>query len=433
MRRDRRRCCALVAATAAGCALGEAPPSWETRLRGDTLALLGEVHDNAEGHRRRAASLRRAVEAGWRPAVVMEQFDADRQADIDRSRRERPDDASHLIAQASPGRSGWDWALYRPVIELALVHDLPLVAGNLPRAEATRLVREPFDAVLGRERATRLGLDAPLDAAWQAAQEREIDAGHCGTLPRTLWPGMARAQAARDAQLAQALRAHASRGAVLLAGNGHVRRDLGVPRWLSGAAADRVLAVGYVEEGTAPTGPQQYDALVVTPPRGARRSLRAAARSHAVAVARHDGGPQSHGAMEPWSHEERREHCLLSWCSSSVPLCLCGCGCFALRGKVKYLNDTRLRRAGRSRKPQSHRVTETQRLRERKRRTACCCPALRGCVFVHSCAALRNVSTTGRRSTSRRPHQPAASASAAPATPPTSGTTGEAFQVNSNA
>jgi uncharacterized iron-regulated protein len=195
---------------------------------------------------------------------VMEQFDADRQADIERSRRERPGDAAHLVAQSSAARSGWDWALYRPVIELALAFDLPIVAGNLPRADAVRLVREPIADVLGAERTTRLGLDAPLDADWQAAQEREIDAGHCGTLPRTLWPGMARAQAARDAQMAHALREHASRGALLLAGNGHVRRDLGVPRWLSSLPPARVLSVGYVETGTEEIGPRQYDAVVVT-------------------------------------------------------------------------------------------------------------------------------------------------------------------------
>jgi uncharacterized iron-regulated protein len=222
--------------------------------------LLGEVHDNAELHGLRTAALGRALEAGWRPALVMEQFDADRQADIDRSRREHPQDADGLIAAASGPRSGWQWPLYRPVIALALRFDLPLVAGNLPRAEAMRLVREPFDAVLGAERARRLGLDAPLDARWQAAQEHEIDLGHCGRLPASLWPGMARAQAARDAQMAQALRAQADRGAVLLAGNGHVRRDLGVPRWLP---EPDVLAVGFVEEAAEPG---QFDAVVIGKP-----------------------------------------------------------------------------------------------------------------------------------------------------------------------
>lgn len=47
-------------------------------------------------------------------------------------------------------------------------------------------------------------------------------------------------------------------------------------------------------------------------------------------------------------------------------------------------------------------------------------------------AARRSVSTTGRRSTSRRPHQPAASASTAPASAPMIGTHGVAVQAKSN-
>jgi len=47
-------------------------------------------------------------------------------------------------------------------------------------------------------------------------------------------------------------------------------------------------------------------------------------------------------------------------------------------------------------------------------------------------AARRSVSTTGRRSTSRSPHQPAASASTAPDSAPTSGTQGDGCQANSN-
>lgn len=247
-----------------GCAAPRRPHPWEARLSGDTLALLGEVHDNAEHHRERAAVLGRAVESGWRPAIVMEQFDIDRQEHIDRSRRERPQDAAHLIEQAAAPRSGWAWAHYQPVIELALRHELPLLAGNLPRAQAMRLVREGPDAVLGAARAEALGLNRALDADWQAAQEREIDAGHCGMLPRSSWSGMVRAQAARDAVMAQVLQQHAARGAVLLAGNGHVRRDIGVPRWLAPAAMARRWSVGFLEQGHEGPAAGDFDAVVVT-------------------------------------------------------------------------------------------------------------------------------------------------------------------------
>jgi len=53
---------------------------------------------------------------------------------------------------------------------------------------------------------------------------------------------------------------------VLLAGNGHVRRDLGVPRWLEGSASARCLSVGFVEEGEAAALAPAFDALVVAPP-----------------------------------------------------------------------------------------------------------------------------------------------------------------------
>ena len=47
-------------------------------------------------------------------------------------------------------------------------------------------------------------------------------------------------------------------------------------------------------------------------------------------------------------------------------------------------------------------------------------------------AARRKVSITGRRSTSRSPHQPAASASTAPLSDPSTGTHSDTTQLNSN-
>jgi len=109
-----------------------------------------------------------------------------------------------------------------------------------------------------------LGLDRTIDAAWQAGQESEIDAGHCHALPAEVWPRMARAQYARDAFMAHMLRERASRGAVLLAGNGHARRDFGVPRWLALDPA-RVLSVGFLETDSVMPA-SAFDAVVRAPP-----------------------------------------------------------------------------------------------------------------------------------------------------------------------
>jgi len=247
-----------------GCAQSTTPArDWSAQLSGSSLVLLGEVHDNPLHHRLRAEALSRAIGGGWRPAVVMEQFDLDRQADIDRARSERPGDAPYLIAQAG-GAANWPWHDYQAFVALALQHQLPLLAGNLSRATASRLARDDYDTVLGAERvrAWRLA-DAP-DAAWQAAQEHEIDLGHCGALPQRLWPALARGQFARDAAMAHLLSQQASRGAVLLAGNGHVRRDLGVPRWLQRQGTPATFVVGFIERDTPTPDAGVYDAVVVT-------------------------------------------------------------------------------------------------------------------------------------------------------------------------
>lgn len=239
------------------------PMPWQARLSGDQVVLLGEVHDNAEHHRLRLAVLRRAMAAGWRPALVMEQFDVDRQADIDRARRERPGDATFLIDRAAPPNSGWDWTHYRGFIELALIHGLPVIAGNLPRATATQVARRGLAAAFDAERLRELGLDQPIALPWQAAQQREIHDGHCAALPAAALPGLALAQFARDAVMADLLRRHARDGAVLLAGNGHVRRDIGVPRWLADLDAQRVFSVGYLERGQSRQA-GRFDVEVVT-------------------------------------------------------------------------------------------------------------------------------------------------------------------------
>lgn len=253
----------LLAALVTACASAPRREPWEARLSGDAVVLLGEVHDNAEQHRLRLATLRRAFAAGWRPVLAMEQLDREQQPALERARRERPGDAQHVIDLAAP-EAGWSWDFYRPFVALALEFDVPLVAANLSRVDARRIVREGYTAVFDPARLAALGLDRPIGQDWQAAQEREIDAGHCRALPRESWPGMARVQFARDAVMAEVLRQHAARGVVLLAGNGHVRRDLGVPRWLPPEARARALVVGYVEEGDAPP-PGAFDALVYTP------------------------------------------------------------------------------------------------------------------------------------------------------------------------
>ena len=230
--------------------------------------LLGEVHDNAAQHAVRAAALRRLLEGSARPAIAFEQFDRERQAEIDGARREAPPAgktlAEHVIEQARPAR-GWDWRLYRPFVELALEHDLPIVAANLSRADAVRVASGGFAAVFDEATRSRFALDA-LPPWLLAAHEKAVDDGHCNRMPANALPALARAQIARDLALAEAIRPHLPRGVVLLTGNGHARRDIGVPFFLSEAERAQAVAIGLLERDKADEEwARHFDVAFATP------------------------------------------------------------------------------------------------------------------------------------------------------------------------
>ncbi len=205
------------------------------------IVLLGEIHDHEQGHQLRVEWLQQALDKGWRPAIALEQFDYEHQDLLSQAQATCADDVS-CIVQVAKGSERWHWLYYYPVLQLAQQYQLPLLAANFSRTQASVLVR---DAAAVPDMMPWLA-DAlsQVDESWFKAMEAEVDMAHCGKLPESLIPGMARAQLARDAVMAHVLRQQADRGVVLLAGNGHVRRDLGVPVWLT-----QSYAIGFIEPG----------------------------------------------------------------------------------------------------------------------------------------------------------------------------------------
>ena len=68
--------------------------------------------------------------------------------------------------------------------------------------------------------------------------------------PEMMIEGMVNAQVARDIWMAKIVRDQRPRDVVLIAGNGHVRKDIGVARWLN--RIEPILTVrseGFVEGG----------------------------------------------------------------------------------------------------------------------------------------------------------------------------------------
>jgi uncharacterized iron-regulated protein len=220
------------------------------------VLLLGEVHDNKEGHKLRYEELRRRVEAGWRPAIAMEQFDRESQGLLDEAQKGCLD-ASCVIKVMS--KKGWDWQLYHPVIQLALSNHLPLIAVNLSRADASKVVRDGVASSFDAATVAAYKLKDPLPSDLRRGQEKAIQEGHCNMAPDLMLPGMVNAQVARDIWMAKLIRQQQPRDVVLIAGNGHVRKDIGVPRWLNAIEPKlNVRTIGFIE----PDGMQgSYDEI----------------------------------------------------------------------------------------------------------------------------------------------------------------------------
>ncbi len=223
------------------------------RLRPARYVLLGEIHDDAAQHRLRAALLRGLLADGRPTWVVFEQIDRQHNAAVAAA----PRDTEAVVSAGQLDKKGWRWPLHSPLFDAALAGGASVVGGNLSRAEASSVVRggvaqAPVD--LQRWLAAPDAAGAALPSTWTAAQDAElryqVDAGHCGALPPPMIPPMALAQRARDAALAMAMTA-APPGVrvVLIAGNGHVRRDIGVPHYLATAPAEGIVSIAFLERG----------------------------------------------------------------------------------------------------------------------------------------------------------------------------------------
>lgn len=241
-------CCVLALSACGGLLKNGAPPAPAAdSVPNPQVLLLGEVVDNVQGQRLRLAELQRRVAAGWRPVIVMEQFDRDTQPLLTRATRDCADPDCIIRVMEQPG---WDWDQYRPVLDLVINYQLTLIAGNLSRSDASRTVRDGMQWSMSPAM-VKTYLSAPVPADLLQGQRKQIQDSHCNMVSDMMIDGMVHTQVARDIWMAKLIRDQAPRAVVLFAGNDHVRKDIGVARWLKLVDPQlNVRSIGYIEQGS---------------------------------------------------------------------------------------------------------------------------------------------------------------------------------------
>ncbi|MFK7864855.1 MAG: ChaN family lipoprotein [Pseudohongiellaceae bacterium] len=229
------------------------PSEFSSRLLGVKYLLLGEKHDNPDHHLLQLRILSMLGERNKLSAVAMEMMDADVQAKLTVIADQNFSSDDELKAYLSWDSEGWEWEFYGPLIKSALASSVPLFAGNI--------TRETMSSVYGSEETSSLQNVVGEEVMDQLIND--IDSSHCGLLPESQFPAMVRVQQARDAAMAASLPVPAPGAtSVLIAGNYHVRQDLGVPNYLVAAEdsllTEDIVSVSFMEVQRDSNGAEEY-------------------------------------------------------------------------------------------------------------------------------------------------------------------------------
>lgn len=227
------------------------------RMRLADIVLLGEIHDNPDHHVNQAE----IIEALQPKAVVWEMLTEETAARVNAGALDNPDNFEVVIGWAEQNWPGF--GLYRPVLLAA--DGLVQFGGLVPRSATQKAMDLGIGPSFGAG-AGEYGLSVALSPAQQSAREQHQQVAHCGKMPDDMLPMMVNIQRLRDATLARsAIEAYDETGGpvVVITGNGHARKDWGVPVYLKRVRPGlRVFSLGQSEDGELKG---IYDAVINSP------------------------------------------------------------------------------------------------------------------------------------------------------------------------
>ncbi len=256
MRRIAILLCALVVVAASAQADDLIPDDVLSAMKSADVVILGEVHDNPRHHLVQAE----AVKSIQPSAVVWEMVSEEGAQRLADKAISDPEELSRILRWLE---SGWPpLSMYYPIFQAT---DAPVYGAMVPRKAARAAMERGAATTLGAD-AARYGLTVALPADEQADREADQLAAHCNAIPESVLPQLVAIQRLRDAVLARAiLRAHEETGGpiAVITGNGHARKDRGIPTFLSRLQPGlKLFVLGQSEDGLV-SG--EFDAVIDSP------------------------------------------------------------------------------------------------------------------------------------------------------------------------
>ncbi|NDP63344.1 MAG: ChaN family lipoprotein [Polaromonas sp.] len=220
----------------------------EALLPADVL-LVGEQHDAPEHHELEQQIVSSLASRGLLAAVALEM------AEVGVSTAQlKPSSTEDQARRALKwDDKSWPWADYGPAVMTAVRAGVPVLGANLPRDQMPASMNDSK-------------LDAQLPGPALKAQQQGIRIGHCNLLPESQITPMTRIQIAKDITMADTVHQLLLPGktVVLLTGNGHADRTLGVPQHLRADVKAKSLQLR-AGDGDATDRPDAFDGIWPTP------------------------------------------------------------------------------------------------------------------------------------------------------------------------
>lgn len=204
------------------------------KLAGKRVVFIGENHDRYDHHLNQLAIIRQLHARNPNLVIAMEFFQQPFQSYLDAYIGGSLDERTFLEKTEYFERWGYDYRLYRPIIEYAREQAIPLLALNIPREISTKVGQSGIDSLTEEE---RRWVPEQMDRSDESYRKRlkAIFERHPDTKSRKfeyfyeaqlLWDeGMAE-------RAARYLTENPGRQMVVLAGEGHLAYGAGIPERL---------------------------------------------------------------------------------------------------------------------------------------------------------------------------------------------------------
>lgn len=220
-------------------------------LPASELVLLGEQHDAPEHQELVRLSIQTLASKQQLSALLLEMAD-----DGLSTEGMAMESSENLVRERLQWEdTGWPWSRYGPLVMQAVRAGVPVIGANLPRTAMANVMADT-------------SWDAKVPKSVLSAHRESMVQSHCGLLPTSQVPAMARIQIARDARMAQTAQQsiHKGKTVLLLAGAEHVKKDRGIPLLLDLSTAKKVSVVWMQAAMTANEDSLLADVNWITPP-----------------------------------------------------------------------------------------------------------------------------------------------------------------------